>query len=133
MTVHVTITGNATKDADLRFTPKGDPVASFTVAVNERVRLEDGSWGDGEPTYYAVSAWNAIALGVADKVTKGSRVIVTGTLKPRVYETKEGQTRTSLDVRAVEVGLATGFQKAEATKSEPTADEWADGNDAPPF
>lgn len=133
MSIHMTITGNATRDAELRFTAKGEPVASFTVAVNERVRNEDGSWGDGDPTFYKVSAWGAIAAGVASNVSKGTRVIVTGTFKPSTYETKEGQERMSLDLRATEVGISTGFEKPAQANTKPSGDVWADNAEAPPF
>jgi single-strand DNA-binding protein len=117
MTVQVTITGNATADAEMRFTPRGASVASFTVAVNERVKNEDGTWGDGDPTFYRVSAWDSIAENVAAEVKKGSRVLVTGTLKPRTYDGKDGNERVSLDVRADEVGISTGFRKTRVTST----------------
>jgi single-strand DNA-binding protein len=133
MSINMTITGNTTRDAELRFTAKGEPVASFTVAVNERVRNEDGTWGDGDPVFYKVSAWGAIATGVASKVGKGTRVIVTGTFKPSTYETKEGQERMSLEIRATEVGISTGFEKVEQANAKPASDVWADDAEAAPF
>jgi single-strand DNA-binding protein len=115
MTTQVTISGNATGDAEMRFTPRGASVASFTVAVNERVKNDDGTWGDGDATFYRVSAWDHIAEGVSDQVRKGTRVIVTGKLKPRLYEGKDGGEKMSLDIRADEVGVATGFRKTNIT------------------
>lgn len=113
----VTIMGNATGDAEMRFTPRGASVASFRVAVNERVKNEDGSWGDGDATFYSVSAWDSIADGVAEQVKKGTRVIVVGKLKSRMYETKEGGERMSIDIRAEEVAVSTGFQKQRITSA----------------
>ena len=111
---NVTIIGNAVADSEVRTTPKGATVASFRVAVNERVKNDDGTWGDGDPTYYNVSAWDPIADGVAQQVNKGTRVIVHGKLKARTYETKDGVKGMSLDVRADEVGISTGLKKRTA-------------------
>lgn len=133
MSINVTIVGNATRDSELRFTAKGEPVASFTVAVNERIRNDDGTWGDGDPVFYKVSAWGSIATPVVEKIMKGTRVIVTGTLKPRSYETKEGQERMSLDVRAREVAISTGFEKPGQSAPAPSNDAWADNAEATPF
>jgi single-strand DNA-binding protein len=113
----VTIIGNATSDAEMRFTPRGASVASFRVAVNERIKNDDGTWGDGDATFYSVSAWDSIAENVAEQVKKGTRVVVVGKLKAREYEGKDGSTRTSIDVRAEEVGISTGFKKQRITSA----------------
>ena len=115
MSINVTIVGNATADAELRFTPQGKPVASFTVAVNERVKNDDGTWGDGEATFYKVSAWDSLAEPTAEAIRKGAKAMVTGKLKSRTYEDREGNTRTSLDVTADEVGVAVKRQRIGAT------------------
>lgn len=115
MSINVTIVGNATGDAELRFTAQGKPVASFTIAVNERVKNEDGSWGDGDATFYKVTAWDSLAEPTAEAVRKGAKAIVTGKLKSRTYEDREGLTRMSLDVTADEVGLALKRQKVGTT------------------
>lgn len=113
----VTIMGNATTDAEMRFTPRGASVSSFRVAVNERVKNDDGSWGDGDATFYSVSAWDSIADGVAEQIKKGTRVIVVGKLKSRTYEAKDGSERMSIDIRAEEVAISTGFQKQRITSA----------------
>lgn len=115
---HVVIIGNATSDAELRTTPRGTEVASFRVAVNDRIKNDDGTWVDGEPTFYSVSAWDPIASGVSEQVRKGTRVIVTGKLKSRTYETKDGIKGQSLDVRADEVGVSTGLKKRSSNDTE---------------
>lgn len=107
----VTIIGNAVNDAEERTTSRGARVSSFRVAVNERVKQDDGTWADGEATYYNVSAWDPLAAGVSDKITKGTRVIVQGKLKARTYEGKDGVKGFSLDIRADEVGVSTGLKK----------------------
>ena len=114
MSINVTIVGNTTADAELRFTAQGKAVASFTVAVNERVKNEDGTWGDGDATFYRVTVWDSIAEPAAEMIKKGAKVILTGRLKSRTYEDREGNTRTSLDVTADTVGLAVKPQRAGA-------------------
>jgi single-strand DNA-binding protein len=129
MTAQVTITGNSVVDAELRFTPQGKAVASFRVAVNERVKNQDGSWGDGDPTFYSVSAWDSLAETTAEQIKKGTRVIVTGKLKAREYESKDGGTRTSIDIRAEELGICVGYRKAQSSQTTQateadTSDPW---------
>ncbi len=120
----ITVIGNATSDAELRYTPRGAAVASFRVAVNERIKNEDGTWGDGDATFYSVSAWDSIAESVAEQVKKGSRVIVQGKLKTRTYEGKDGSEKLSLDVRADEVGISTGFKKQRITTKQTEESPW---------
>jgi len=117
---YVTIIGNAVADSEPRTTARGAKVTSFRVAVNERVKQDDGTWADGEATYYNVSAWDPIAEGVAAQVNKGTRVIVHGKLKSRSYEGKDGAKGLSLDVRADEVGISTGITRKNTSNSEPT-------------
>jgi len=125
MSAQVTLAGNAVADAELRFTPKGSAVASFRVAVNERIKNADGTWGDGDTTFFTVSAWESMAERVAEQVKKGTRVIVTGKLKAREYEAKDGTVRTSIDVRAEEVGTSTGYRKGQEQATQPSpSDSW---------
>lgn len=131
MAVTVTLVGNATADAELRTTQGGDILSTFTLAVNERIK-DGNEWKDGDPSYYRVTAWRGLGEAVAEQVKKGSRLIVTGKFKPRQYETKEGEKRTSLDVSADQVGLAMRPVRANNGQQQPQQDEWA-SNDAPPF
>lgn len=119
MSINATIIGNATADAELRFTPQGKAVASFTVAVNERVKNDDGSWGDGDATFIRVSVWERLAEPVAEAVKKGTGVILTGKLKSRTYEDREGVTRMSIDLTADNVGITVKPQRVD-TQSHPT-------------
>jgi single-strand DNA-binding protein len=123
MTANITIVGNATADPEMRFTAKGKPVTSFTVAVNERVQNEDGTWGDGDATFYRVSAWDYIAQPTYDAINKGTKVVVVGELKSRTYEDREGNTRTSLDVNAKTVGVAV---KAQRLDTQPVSQQMED-------
>jgi single-strand DNA-binding protein len=134
MTVQVTLIGNATKDPELRFTPKGDAVAVFDIAVSERVKDGD-EWKDGEPTYYRVSVWKKLGEQVAEHLVKGQRCIVVGKFKPREYEAKDGTKRISLDVTAEEVALSVKWMGTQG-QSRPAAqpDPWdARHDDIPPF
>lgn len=105
----ITIVGNLTNDPDLRFTG-GASVADFGVAVNDKIKDSSGNWVDGEPTFYRVAAWDvhpdkaALAQNVAASLSKGQRVIVTGTLRTEAYE-KDGDKRTYLSIRADSVGV----------------------------
>ena len=89
--INITVVGNLTNDPELRFTPSGAAVASFTVASSSRyMDKQTNEWNDTDPTYLRCSVWRQYAENVAESLTKGSRVIVTGRLKQRNYETREG-------------------------------------------
>lgn len=120
----VTIVGNATADAELRFTPQGDPVATFTVAHSDRIKQGD-QWTDGPTAFYRISAWRKLAQGAAEAVHKGQRVVVVGTLKPREYEGKNGK-GLSLDVTADEVGTSVLFAGSQRPQGAPqTSAGWS--------
>lgn len=108
----ITLTGNATADAELKFLQSGAAVANFTVAVTPRVKQGD-QWTDGQAAFYRVAAWKQLGENVADSVKKGDRVTVVGRLTPREYE-HNGEKRTSLDVNADSVGLDLQFRSARA-------------------
>jgi single stranded DNA-binding protein len=86
---HVTITGNLTDDPDLRYTPNGNPVANFRLAVTARIKDGD-SWRDGDTSFFRVNAWRQLAEHVAESLTKGDRAVVIGRLKSRSWETPRG-------------------------------------------
>jgi single-strand DNA-binding protein len=95
---HVTITGNLTDDPDLRFTPNGNPVANFRLAVTARIKDGD-SWHDGDTSYFRINVWRQLA----ESLTKGDRAVVIGRLKSRSWETPEGDKRSVVEVEADEV------------------------------
>ena len=113
----ITITGNLTGDPELKFTPKGDAVASFTVAVSKRVKDGD-KWVDGPSSFYRCSIWRQYAENIAESLTKGTRVIVTGEMRQRDYETKEGEKRSVWELQADEVGVALRYATATVRKAE---------------
>lgn len=108
----VTIVGNLTDAPDLRFTPNGVPVADFTVAVNPRVRKGD-EWVDGEPSFFRCQAWRQLGENVTESLSKGNRVIVTGTLKQESWEGEDGTRRSLVRIEATEVGPSLKWAVAE--------------------
>jgi single-strand DNA-binding protein len=122
----VTLTGNLTDDPELRFTPSGVAVASFRLAVDQRVWDTDG-WKDGESSYFRVNVWRDQAEHVSRSLQKGARCVVVGRLRSRSWETPEGQRRSAVEVDAEEVGMslrfaAVGPPPAEATPERPAPD-----------
>ena len=98
----VTIVGNLTDDPELRYTPNGAAVVKFRVAVNRRYKDESGNWKDGETSYFSVNAWRSLAENSAETLTRGTRVVVTGRLQMRSWETQEGDKRTVVEIEADE-------------------------------
>ena len=150
--VQVTFIGNLTADPELRFTPSGVAVANFTVACTPRTLDKNtNEWKDGETTYLRCQVWRQYAENVAESLGRGTRVMVTGKLRPRTYETKEGEKRVSLDVDVDEIGpvLRTATAKVARNSSgqptrsseesdtswESSTNAWGSApiNDEPPF
>ena len=101
----ITVVGNLTADPELRFTPNGSAVANFTVASTPRVLDKaTNEWKDGDALFMRCSVWRQAAENVAESLQRGQRVIVTGRLKQRSYETKEGEKRTVIELEVDEVG-----------------------------
>jgi len=101
----ITITGNLVDDPELRFTPAGQPVARFRVASTPRFRDNaTGEWKDGDSLFLTCNVWRQAAEHVAESLTRGMRVIVSGRLRQRSYETKEGEKRTVYEVEVDDVG-----------------------------
>ena len=113
----ITIIGNLTGDPELRFTPSGAAVASFTVASSSRVMdKQTNEWKDGDTTFLRCNVWRQYAENVAESLQRGMRVIVNGRLKQRSYETKEGEKRTVYEVEVDDVGPALRYATAKVTK-----------------
>src|SRR6266567_2987341 len=113
----VTIIGNLTNDPELRFTPSGAAVASFTVASSSRVLdKQTNEWKDGDTTFLRCNVWRQYAENVAESLQRGMRVIVNGRLKQRSYETKEGEKRTVYEIEVDDVGPALRYATAKVTK-----------------
>ena len=114
----ITVIGNLTNDPELRFTPSGAAVVSFTVASTPRtLDRATNEWKDGDALFLRCSAWRQMAENVTESLAKGSRVIVQGRLKQRSYETKEGEKRTVFEVEVDEVGPSLRNASAKVTKA----------------
>jgi single-strand DNA-binding protein len=115
----ITVIGNLTNDPELRFTPSGAAVASFTVASTPRtLDRESGQWKDGDPLFLRCSVWRQYAENVAESLTKGMQVMVQGRLKQRSYETREGEKRTVVELDVDDVGPTLRFSTAKVTKAQ---------------
>lgn len=115
--VNVTIIGNLTSDPELRFTPSGAAVASFTIASTPRMLDKaTNEWKDGDTLFMRCSVWRQYAENVAESLTRGARVIATGRLKQRSYETREGEKRTVVEMEVDDVGPALRNATAKVSK-----------------
>ncbi len=154
--IAVTVVGNLTNEPELRFTPSGAAVASFTIASSSRVLDKTtNEWKDGDTVFMRCSVWRQYAENVAESLQKGMRVIATGRLKQRSYETREGEKRTVVEMEVDDVGPALRYATAKVNKVQrsgggfggesgggsagPADDPWAAspaggaGFDEPPF
>ncbi|MEV6277142.1 single-stranded DNA-binding protein [Nocardia sp. NPDC051832] len=114
----ITVIGNLTADPELRFTPAGAAVANFTVASTPRVfDRNSNEWKDGEALFLRCNIWREAAENVAESLTRGSRVIVSGRLKQRSYETREGEKRTVVELEVDEVGPSLRYATAKVNKA----------------
>ncbi|HEX3714592.1 MAG TPA: single-stranded DNA-binding protein [Trebonia sp.] len=101
----ITVVGNLVADPELRFTPSGQPVATFRIASTPRIRDNaTNEWKDGDSLFLTCNVWRQAAENAAESLQRGMRVIVTGRLKQRNYETKEGEKRTVYEVEVDDVG-----------------------------
>jgi single-strand DNA-binding protein len=114
----ITVVGNLTADPELRYTQNGLAVANFTIASTPRTfDRQANDWKDGEALFLRASVWREFAEHVAGSLTKGSRVIATGRLKQRSYETKEGEKRTSIELEVDEIGPSLRYATAQVTRT----------------
>jgi single-strand DNA-binding protein len=132
----VSLVGNLTDDPEVRFTPGGTQVGSFRLAVTPRVR-EGDQWKDGETSFFRVNVWRELAANAAESLSKGDRVLVTGRLKARSWETPEGERRSVVEVEAEEVGpslkWATATPQRTSRKAGNGPGKGGQFNDEPPF
>ncbi|MDQ1293111.1 MAG: single-strand DNA-binding protein [Actinomycetota bacterium] len=114
----ITIIGNLTNDPELRFTPSGAAVANFTVASTPRTfDRQSNEWKDGETLFMRCSVWRDAAENVAESLQRGTRVVVSGRLRSRTYETKEGEKRTVVELDVDEIGPSLRYATAKVTKT----------------
>jgi single-strand DNA-binding protein len=114
----ITLVGNLTADPELRFTPSGAAVANFTVASTPRTfDRQTNEWKDGDAMFLSCAVWRQAAENVAESLQKGMRVIVTGRLKSRSYETREGERRTVFEIDVDEIGPALKYATAKISRN----------------
>jgi single-strand DNA-binding protein len=115
--VTITVIGNLTDDPELRFTPSGAAVAKFRVASTPRfLDRATNEWKDGEPLFLACNIWRQAAENVAESLQRGARVIVSGRLRQRSYETREGEKRTVMELEVDEIGPSLKYATAKVQK-----------------
>ena len=114
----VTIVGNITRDPELRYTGSGRSVTTFGVAVNRRWQnRQSGEWEE-QVSFFNVSAWGDLGVNAAASCPKGTRVIVTGRLEQRSYETQQGEKRSVVEIVADEIGPSLRWAQATANRTE---------------
>ena len=115
----MTVIGNLTADPELRFTASGAAVANFTVASTPRTfDRSTGEWKDGEALFLRCNIWRQPAENVAESLTRGARVIVSGRLKQRSFETKEGEKRTVIELEVDEIGPSLRYATAKINRAQ---------------
>jgi single-strand DNA-binding protein len=128
----ITVTGNLTADPELRFLDSGAALARFTVASTPRTfDKASGQWSDGEPMFLTCTAWRQLAENVANSLDKGTRVVVTGRLKQRHWETPEGEKRSAFGLDVEEVGPSLRFATAKVTRATRTGGAASNGATPP--
>ncbi len=127
----VTITGNATREPELRFTPGGQPVASFGVAVNRRWQNRQTQEWEEATSFIDVTCWAQLAENAAESVARGTRVTVTGRLDQRSWETDNGERRSKIEIVADDVAVSLRWATATVNRNAPR--EGAGGGDGRSF
>ena len=114
----VTVTGNATREPELRFTPSGQAVASFGIAVNRRWQNRQTQEWEEAVSFFDITAWAQLAENAAETVGKGTRVTVTGRLDQRSWENQEGEKRSKVEIVADDIAVSLRWATAEVIKNE---------------
>jgi single-strand DNA-binding protein len=114
----VTLIGNITRDPELRFTPSGQATASFGLAVNRRWQNRQTQEWEEATSFFDVVCWREQAENASESLSRGSRVIVTGRMEQRSWETSEGEKRSKIEVVADEIGPSLRWATAQVTKNE---------------
>ncbi len=115
----ITVVGNLTADPELRFTPSGAAVASFTIASTPRMfDRTTNEWKDGEALFLRCSIWRQAAENVAESLQRGMRVVAQGRLKQRSFETREGEKRTVIELDVDEIGPSLRYATAKVNRTQ---------------
>ncbi|MFL6144908.1 MAG: single-stranded DNA-binding protein [Labedaea sp.] len=130
----ITLAGTLTADPELRFTPNGIAVSNFTVATNDRRFDKDtNTWKDGSATFLRCTIWRQPAEHVGESLSKGTRVLLTGTLRQREWETDTGEKRYAFEVDVTEIGPSLRWATATVKKATRTGPDSPPPLDEPPF
>ncbi|WP_369359591.1 single-stranded DNA-binding protein [Streptomyces sp. cg2] len=134
----ITITGNLTADPELKFTNSGAPLVKFTVASTPRTYdKESGQWKDGTAAFFRCAAWRQLAEHIAESLTKGSRVVLSGRIRQHNWQTSEGENRSMLAVEVDDIGPSLQFATASVqrtqrnTPASANSDPWAASGSGP--
>jgi single-strand DNA-binding protein len=130
MSNNVTLIGNLVEDPELRFTPSGVPMARLRLAVNRRWRDNNGDWQE-DTSFFGGTVWREQAESVAESLQKGARVIVTGRLEQRSWETPDGDKRSVVEIAIDEVGPSLRWATATVTRTSRGGGDFG-GSSAPP-
>lgn len=114
----VTMVGNCTRDPELRFTSSGQAVATFGLAVNRRWQNRQTNEWEEQVSFFDVTCWQQMAENVAESITKGTRVLVTGRLDQRSWETQDGDKRSKVEIVADEVAPSLRYATAQVSRNE---------------
>ncbi len=114
----ITIVGNVTRDPELRFTSSGQATATFGIAVNRRWQNRQSQQWEEATSFFDVVCWREMAENASESLTKGARVIVTGRLEQRNWETQEGEKRSKVEIIADEIGPSLRWATAQIVRNE---------------
>ncbi len=130
-TNNLTVIGNLVEDPELRFTPSGVPMARLRIAVNRRWRDQNGEWQE-DTSFFSGTVWRDQAENVAESLQKGARVIVTGRLEQRSWETQEGERRSVVEIAIDEIGPSLRWATATVSKTTRGGGDYGGGSSVPP-
>jgi single-strand DNA-binding protein len=114
----VTLVGNVTRDPELRFTPSGQAVATFGLAVNRRWQNRQNNEWEEQTSFFDVKCWAQMAENVGESLHRGARVVVSGRLEQRSWETEQGDKRSKVEVVADEIAPSLRWATVSITKNE---------------
>ncbi len=124
----VTLVGNVTRDPELRFTPSGQAVATFGLAVNRRWQNRQSNEWEEQVSFFDVKCWAQMAENVSESLTRGSRVVVSGRLEQRSWESEQGEKRSKVEVVADEIAPSLKWATVSITKNERRDGQAGGGN-----
>jgi single-strand DNA-binding protein len=124
----VTLVGNVTRDPELRFTPSGQAVATFGLAVNRRWQNRSNNEWEEQVSFFDVKCWAQMAENVSESLTRGSRVVVSGRLEQRSWESEQGEKRSKVEVVADEIAPSLRWATVSITKNERREGQGGGGN-----